>query len=53
MREWDAVIKIFSCHCVLTGDVGDQASTAFSDSLGLEGLSVGDIFPNWEYNHIY
>jgi len=53
MREWDAVIKIFSCYWALTGHVGDQASTAFSDSTKLEGLSVGDIFQNREYNHIY
>ncbi len=53
MREWDAVIKIFSCYWALTGHVGDQASTAFSGSIRLEGLSVGVIFPNPEYNHIY
>ena len=44
MREWDAVIKIFSYYWALTGHVGDQASTTFSDSIRLEGLSVGDIF---------
>ncbi len=53
MREWDAVIKIFSCYWALTGHVGDHVSTSFSDSIRLEDLSAGDIFPNREYNHIY